>query len=100
MYDQIDTLASSRLSHIRIDRPKDHPWMEKESCMCGLRSASICYSANQRAILRTHSDFNALEMVQVSHITKIPRNVILSHDFYRVRISAVASSVRDFLTPT
>nr|CCA17780.1 AlNc14C40G3425 [Albugo laibachii Nc14] len=67
LYDQIDTLASSRLSHIRIDRPKDHPWMEKESCMCGLRSASICYSANQRAILRTHSDFNALEMVQGAH---------------------------------
>ncbi|CCI42391.1 unnamed protein product [Albugo candida] len=60
LYEQIDTLASSRLSHVRTDLSKSQLRMEKENFMCGMRGTSICYSANQRTIMKAHSDLNAL----------------------------------------
>ncbi|KAL0583910.1 hypothetical protein ABG067_006178 [Albugo candida] len=60
LYEQIDTLASSRLSHVRTDLSKSQSRMEKENFMCGMRGTSICYSANQRTIMKAHSDLNAL----------------------------------------
>ena len=98
LYEQIDTLASSRLSHVRTDLSKSQLRMEKENFMCGMRGTSICYSANQRTIMKAHSDLNALRKDEVRICSSLKCGSFHSHDDFRILKSVDVTLVEDALT--